>query len=481
MKRLRVLILVAALAVPIVSLAFVPALFSAFMFANAITGSTVLTNSLIASGTIIGALMLMPLSQSSVNLTAADLKAKAPVTIYLAPDKKRVNPDPNRWDDASGTSVDPTPKASFSAHQGTSTAPSTFPAIVSAIGGAGESLWMIYDASRDVKYLSVDTTSWNLSLPCNSYANADKVPSGYSAAWCGSVTVNNTTKTYAVYSQLSTVICPTGYTKDSNGVCQKSVADSQIMKPSTTPCEIVPRSDGSIDTDSRNPNCVDSISQGNVAQPNSRTIRTVISSGFQDTSFDADGGVTVTQNNNNGSKTIVHAGPYDSSTGGRLVDTVTSTGGGGSSGTASGGTTGSASGSAVCGGPGLPACSVNIDDSGFQGKDTAVSTAADAAKAKLDERQAFIESKANDNSNFGLDTNWIPSMVPGPAVTCNSLKWEPGISHGPLASLSGSVDIDWCSKLDLVRDYYAWLVGMATVWAIVMLFFSSNGSPHSGK
>lgn len=111
-----------------------------------------------------------------------------------------------------------------------------------------------------------------------------------------------------------------------------------------------------------------------------------------------------------------------------------------------------------------------------------MNSAADAINAKHDERKALIESKGTDTGNFGLDTGWIPSMLPGAAVTCQAVKWEPGISHGPLAGISGSVDIDWCSKVDVIREYYAWLVGMLTVWAIAMLFFSSNGNPgRTGK
>ena len=195
-----------------------------------------------------------------------------------------------------------------------------------------------------------------------------------------------------------------------------------------------------------------------------------VSYGKSDGTFDQvtkndDGSTTI----KTGGRTIIVGPPGGDGNG--TITSITDNGPGSGSGSGSG-----SSGSGMsCGGTGQPSCAVTVDDSGFQGKDTAVNTKADAAIAKLDERVTQVQG-VNDGSTFGVDTSWIPSLKPGPVVACSDIQWQPGISHGPLAGLTGSVSVNWCDKADVIREYLAWLFGVATVFAIALLFFSSNKS-----
>jgi hypothetical protein len=250
-----------------------------------------------------------------------------------------------------------------------------------------------------------------------------------------------------------------------------NVAPTTVQKPAgKVPCEVIKNSAGTWDVDSQNPECAGLAS---ALTTNNNTLTYNKGDGTYDrVTNNADGTTAITTGNRQ-----ITLGPQNTDgtypiTG--ITDNGATTGGSGSTG-------GTGTGSATCGGPGLPACSVSVDDSGFTGKDATVNAAGDDAKAKLDDRVTFINSKATDTSNFGLDNSWIPSFVPGPAVSCTDLKWEPGISHGPLTGLAGSQSIDWCSRLDVIREYYAWLIGALTVWAIAMLFFGSNGNSGKGK
>lgn len=247
------------------------------------------------------------------------------------------------------------------------------------------------------------------------------------------------------------------------------------MKPAgRVPCEVLANNDGSWDIDAKNPECA---AISNQLTKSGKKLYIAKGDGTYDGIENKDdGGTSITTGNR-----TIDMGPPDGE-GTQTIRGITDGGPGNTpGGTGSTGSTGTGSGN--CGGAGQSPCAVTVDDSGFQGKDATVNSAGEAVKTASQNRLDAINAEGQKGGdNFGLDTSWIPSVLPGPAVTCQALKWEPGISHGPLAGLSGAIDIDWCSKVDVIREYYAWLVGLVTVWAIAMLFFSSNGNTgRSGK
>lgn len=399
-------------------------------------------------------------SQDAAGETSAPIKAR--LTLQPNTTSQRDNPDPSKWDSPVAGGRNPTPKSSFAINAGLTPMPSTYPQVVTDIGGEGSKTYW------DGKHFRDEIVSKNSTLNGKSY-------SGLYAT-----TLQGYTGYFYVFDTVRTADCPTGYTKSDSTTCSLTADPSTIQKPAgVVPCEVLQNSDGTWDIDAQNPECA-SLSSALSKSNAGRTI-----------SFSkGDGTWDSVTSNADGSRTI--------STGGRLInlgppaadgtspitgisDSGVPASGGGSgagagSGSGGGGNSSSGTGNAVCGAPPLPACSVAVDDSGFNGKDNSVSLAAEAAKSKLDDRLASLQSEGAGENNFGLDGSWIPSVLPGPAVQCSDIKWEPSISHGPLAGVTASLDVDWCSKIDLFREYYAWMFSVVTTIAIVLLFFSSNGS-----
>lgn len=391
--------------------------------------------------------------------TAAQTSSPVNARLVVQPNAtaQRDNPDPTTWDSAASGARNPTPKSAYNL-----TTSSTYPA-------QNQPICNIVTNSLNTYF---DAYSWASGAYKTTYfATTTNTNPGNGFVTGGSYTCSGTFYYLWQKSVAFTPTCPTGYALSGSGAnttCTLTAQPATVQKPvGKVPCEVVKNSNGTWDIDSQNPECV---GLSSALTANNRTLTYNKGDGTYDTvTTNADGTTQI----NTGNRQI-SLGPQN--TDGTYPITGITDNGANAGGTG-GGTSGqTGTGSAVCGGPGLPACSVSIDDSGFSGKDTTVNAAADDAKAKLDDRTAFINSKANDSSTFGLDNTWIPSLIPGPAVACQAAKWEPGISHGPLASMSGSVDIDWCNKIDFIREYYAWLVGLVTVWAIALLFFSSNGN-----
>lgn len=388
---------------------------------------------------------------------------KARLVVSPATTAKRTNPDNTKFDDAT-TTRDPTPKATYPYSQA---APGNGSLAAISNVGVGNFTYSSNGGTTVTEYHVIQTYQSGLSqAQADSAAKTATQSAHIGWSWSSGYFIASNDWRAIWYRTVSNPTCPAGYTY-SAGQCNLSDA-SQVMKPAgRVPCEVLANGDGTWDIDAKNPEC-SSIS--NQLTKSGKKLYVAKGDGTYDGIENKDdGGTSITTGNR-----TIDMGPPDGE-GKQTIRGITD-GGPGSTPGGTGGTGSTGTGTGNCGGAGQSPCAVTVDDSGFQGKDSIVGSAADAAKGKLDERQAFIEGKATENGNFGLDNSWIPSLIPGPAVTCQALKWEPGISHGPLASMSGSIDIDWCSKIDFVREYYAWLVGLVTVWAIALLFFSSNGN-----
>ncbi len=397
---------------------------------------------------------------------------KARLYVSPSPTSKRANPDPTKFDDAT-TTRDPTPKPTYP-HSPPAPGNGSLAAIANA--GVGSYSYSSNGGSTITEYHVIQTYQSGMSqAQADSAAKAATQDAHVGWNWSGGYYITANDWRAIWYRTVSNPSCPAGYSY-SAGQCNLTDA-SKVMKPAgRVPCEVLANSDGTWDIDSKNPECNAIASQ-------------LIRSGKKlyvakgDGTYDGienkeDGGTTITTGNR-----TIDMGPPDSE-GRQTIRGITDSGpgsspGGGTGNTGAGGT---GSGTGNCGGPGQSPCAVTVDDSGFQGKDAAINAAADSINARLDERRAFIESKGNDSSNFGLDKTWIPSFLPGSPVSCRPIKWEPRVSHGPLSGLAASLDIDWCDNLDVFRQYYAWLFGVVTAWAIAMLFFGSNGNTgRAGK
>lgn len=107
--------------------------------------------SIAAHGAIIGALWFGKSDQT------ASTPIEAKIIIAPAKDQPTVNPDPEKFDDTASSSdaLQPAPKPSFSSTVATTQAPSSYPLIVQAIGGAGESGWYQYNTNYDIRYRAV--------------------------------------------------------------------------------------------------------------------------------------------------------------------------------------------------------------------------------------------------------------------------------------------------------------------------------------
>jgi hypothetical protein len=429
--------------------------------------------SIYAHGAVLGFLTWKNNSDTS---TQATTPINARLVVQPSSSAQRDNPDPKRYNDAAAGQRDPAPKSTYSDG---SAAPGNGSNAAMASAGIGSFTYSAGTTSSGApQVMDVDVLqSYQVGLTQAQASDAVKsatsaAHSGWNYSWGYTI---STTDWRVIWSRTRPAACANGYTLSSSGVCNL-VDSTQVQKPAgKVPCEVVKNSDGTWDVDSKNPECT-GLAAALTANKNTLTYNK--GDGTYDTiTNNADGTSTI----QTGNRTIALGAQNTDGTFPITGITDSSQAPSPNTGTGSTGAGSSGAGGAVCGGPGLPACSVSVDDSGFNGKDTAINSLADTAKGALDDRLSLINSKATDTSNFGLDLAWIPSLLPGAAVSCQELKWEPGITHGPLTGVAGTQSVDWCSRLDVIRDYLAWLFGVITIIAIAMLFFSSNGNTGKGK
>lgn len=429
--------------------------------------------SLAVNGAFLTALAWDSLSKPSPSTQDTSTKPlEIEIWSYPKPDATRQNPDKNKWDDAPANQRDPVPKQSYPITAGSQTMPSNYPAVVQAIGGAGSGTFTRYSGSNPTHTSEVTvTTSGDPSK---------------TASWQGGVTVNGQSGYYYVYDSVTPITCGAGYTRSGNDCIIIQAQAEQIMKPAKkVPCEVLRNADGSWVTDNKNPECVN-LAQKMYVSDKKLTITRVSGSDYDEIESNPDGSMTIRQRGG-GANRDIKTGPYNSAADGWPIESITDNPGSPSQttttsgpGTTTGGTGGTGtgtSGGGSCGGSGQVPCS--IDDSGFNGKADSLNGKADAAISKLDDREKQIKD-TDDKGTFGIEKDWIPNLKPGPSVSCQPLNWSPAISHGPLSGLTGSIDVQWCDKVDIFREYLGWLFGVSTVIGIALLFFGSN-RPGGGK
>lgn len=129
----------------------------------------------------------------------------------------------------------------------------------------------------------------------------------------------------------------------------------------------------------------------------------------------------------------------------------------------------------TCGLPDKPECA--IDDSGLAGRGAEISTRTTQAKSELDNEQAKLDP--NGLALPTLTRDWLPSLLPGSAVSCKPIPLPVAINHGPLAGLSISENLDLCPYFDIARQVFGYFFMMGAVFYIWRSVLYA-GAPTSG-
>jgi hypothetical protein len=411
---------------------------------------------------------------------------------------KRSNPDPSKWDDASGSSRDPTPKSSIPATS-TGSPSDPQPALVggaagyestcaglgsvlgSTVGAVGQGCAVrgtsTYPQSCAKAYIVNSCTSSSCSITrpemtdpyCNSEeatftvtVNPVTLPQGLNCA-SGFATGAGT-----CLEPLSDLSCPAGY--ELSGSTCVLTNPAAVTKPANHPCEVIRTASG-LQLDSSNPNCAGVQVQGNTVQIEQQAV-----------TFNADNSVSVS--NPNGYTTFQLGS--DNSDGSTQIVGATRSGNPGSYGgisTGGGGTGGGTTGGTVqCGGVGQPACAgsgtgeggscgapgqakCSIDDSGFAGlEDFAAAGQADFDQANAD-RTSAVQSQTNRSNDLGIETSWLPQ--PSFNTAC-----EPFVINYKVFNIAWN----WCGYFPLLREVMAYLFYVFTALYLWGSFVRSTPS-----
>ena len=399
-----------------------------------------------------------------------------------------MNPDSEAFEDAlvSGDKQ-PKPKNTIDKSASLPTAPSSFSTVVQD-GGGGQEGWAKYKGTSGTQSANVISEFWwsslDIKLPnipdYQRCVNSNQaVPAGAPntpATWCGLVSVNGSTSRFAIWQKTTVVECPTGYQKQSSGLCNL-VEMGSVQKPSNIPCELLQTKEGWI-TDSKNPNCE---SYESKIKRSIKSVQLIDSDDKGNVSFDDslsrndDGSLTFTSNTDTGTvySTVLKptgngsAGYIVSSAGSKPGSTIGTAPGTGSGGTGSGGTGAGSNGNGACGASGLPDC--RIDDSGFAGKAFDVSSVKNSLSGAS---QKFSDTIAGEHSkNYGLTKdNFFPDLRFGlPRTECVN----PDLN---LAHLGIDLTFDLCGHwlVQLLKPVEAWLLGIYTTYYVWRRFMTAE-------
>lgn len=386
---------------------------------------------------------------SSANQINADsvsnVMGKKPLQVDIRPQGVRGNPDSSKWNSATGTNRNPTPKGSFALNAGLPAMPSSFPAVVQDMGGAGTKSYYNGNYRRDETVTTAPVA-------------------GQSASWSGSV--SGLTGTFYVYDKVTLLTCPAGYT-NSSGTCNLTDSTS-VTKPTSTPCEVLYDSGTqTFNFDAQNPNCSGLESQ--ILTNSGKKISTVSTASTGSEKIEAEptanGGFSITQYKPDGSWVNAQTGPYSDVNGGYPI-TGTSSGsagstpGGSGSGTGTGGTggtgstgTGTGSGGGSCGGSGQVPCA--IDGSGLQGQSADLSSALSGVDTANQNVMSGIQSHMPTAPAWG----WTLPVQP---VSCSPLSWN---------VLGRAWTINWCPYIPLIQQAISFLAYCFTALYLFQVAF----------
>jgi hypothetical protein len=413
---------------------------------------------------------------------------------------KFTNPETNSFNDASALSSDkqPTAKTSVDKTEGYPSAPANFPAVVQEQGGSDYS-WSWHKSTQGVQTKNIRTKFWskNVDIALSHLSSNQRCVSSNinsikpelapaSSAWCGSVSVNGSTKQFAVWQQVSEVSCDAGYSRQADGGCALTTP-IQVAKPQNHQCEYIRTSSGWT-ADPKNPNCTAYTAKVTTPTPQTLVIRDGQRSDNpsyfeQDISISTNGNDVFVLHNDpggtrynltttaNGSGQQVISGI--NTTGGSTTAPGSTTpldgssGGGGGSGTGTGNVgSGTTTVGGTCGGTNQTPCS--IDDSGFNAKTHDISIVQNQLSASVADFEQRVQ--ANSGNPHGIHhTGFFSGFRFGlPQTVCQN----PDLNFGNGFDLT--VDLCGNQLISLFRQIEAWLFYVFTVFYVWRRFMSAE-------
>lgn len=362
--------------------------------------------------------------------------------VSLAPDSKRSNPDPNKFDDPKPGERDVKPKASQPVTPGTS------PIDPADVGSGGGKYWQggaagsvtggsaggvalqgliasycVGGYATQCELRNCVSGSVNVGLPepratyqCEGYAKPGtmscspgpdgKCLVGYRNQYTSATQIAGTPSKVCgsgQYSQSGAACqgyaagpstCPPGYAINTAGSSCDLRNAAAVMKPSTTPCEVLWDATGkAFTTDAQNPNCSGIPSSGKfaVTAPDNSAVTITPNS---------DGGFAIEMSNGTGKSSTAHTGPYDPVSKGYGVTSTSST--------IPSGQTPDGTGDG-CGIAGKPACSVGLSiDEGTKEADG-------SARGQLTQANDGMKSMLTGLADDMFKFDFIPNI---PTAAC---------------------------------------------------------------
>lgn len=74
----------------------------------------------------------------------------------------------------------------------------------------------------------------------------------------------------------------------------------------------------------------------------------------------------------------------------------------------------------------------------------------------------------------GVDSSWLPSILPGNSVACQAFPVTVNITHGPAAGIGGTGSINICDQMEIIRQIIGYLLGLTTIFYIWHTFMQSG-------
>ncbi|MBZ0261321.1 MAG: hypothetical protein K8F90_12065 [Hyphomicrobiales bacterium] len=118
----------------------------------------------------------------------------------------------------------------------------------------------------------------------------------------------------------------------------------------------------------------------------------------------------------------------------------------------------------TCGLPNTPPCA--IDDSGFNPP----YQPEEISSSDLNKQKLIVLNIEEPSINF----SWLPSFLPGDAVTCEPLEFRGAVNVGEV-NLDSTTQLDLCPYLEIARNILGWLFGVASVIYIWRRFAGARG------
>jgi len=433
----------------------------------------------------VGGIML---ATSAAIYTEPTKKVPAHVMIDLSTLPKRQNPDPKRYNDAPDGQVDPVPKSSYDAFSELPVFPSTWDAVVADMSSPAFKLYrnstntqLHYVVTQDYEIgyrpgaIGTSTSAIPNTLPDDpKYVRGANVKK--TTVSCGGASESSPNCVYtSAYRYATATSCPEGYVQ-SGTLCNLQDA-TLVKKPEkTVPCEVV-QVDGVYQMDWANPECNTVSTSGHIRTINSSTVELDNEVETLTTSCGSAGCEMVYKDKTDNSWIKYTTGPTDPATGHREVTAIqngtgtapvpTNPGNGSGGGDTGGGDTGGGDTGSLCV-EGQP-CYVQVDDSGFEGKDTGLESLETEEQAHFDQMMEKAEAVRFDDTH-GLEWDWIPEL---PDATCSPVRY--GIDQH-------FIELDLCDKFQIVRDVLAWILYIYTGMYVLNLFLASAyPSYHTSK